>query len=390
MNDAEDSQQSGSGLQQIRFTPGQAKTIASSLTLLATSVVLAFCAVVLWVIVVFCSAFSGVLMPIVVAAVLTLLLKPFYNWLHEKRKLKPFWAVAVIVLSIVLPLLFIMGFAGFVIFTQLVELIEKVPGWYQKLVAVGVNYFPQVQSLWYEYEVGPRLTDFMETNTAEIIARVQAIAGSTFKAGVSATSWVGGLLGWLMVPIYLVFFLTLPTFKASDLESGLPFFKPQTRKNVVYLFTEFFAILVTFFRGQLVVALAQGVLYAFGFWAIGLEFGLAIGFALGLLNIIPYLGNIVGLAVALPTAYFQPGGGWELLALTILVFIVVQVVEGMILTPKIMGDKTGLHPVAIIVAILFWGTALDGILGMILGIPLTAFLVVFWRLLREKYIRELV
>jgi len=65
-------------------------------------------------------------------------------------------------------------------------------------------------------------------------------------------------------------------------------------------------------------------------------------------------------------------------------------IEGYFLTPKIMGDRTGLHPVVIIIAIFFWGSALNGIAGMILAIPLTAFLVVFWRLAREKYVKELV
>ena len=68
----------------------------------------------------------------------------------------------------------------------------------------------------------------------------------------------------------------------------------------------------------------------------------------------------------------------------------VQVIEGYVLTPRIMGDRTGLHPMVIIFAVLFWGTALGGILGMILAIPLTAFLVVFWRLAKEKYIAELI
>ena len=72
----------------------------------------------------------------------------------------------------------------------------------------------------------------------------------------------------------------------------------------------------------------------------------------------------------------------------LLVFVVVQLIEGYVLTPRIMGERTGLHPMAIIVAVFFWGSALDGILGMILAIPLTAFLVVFWRLAKEKYIEE--
>ena len=73
----------------------------------------------------------------------------------------------------------------------------------------------------------------------------------------------------------------------------------------------------------------------------------------------------------------------------LIVFAVVPVIEGYVLTPRIMGSRTGLHPMVIIVAIFFWGAALDGILGMILAIPLTAFLVVFWRLAKEKYIGEL-
>ncbi len=376
-------------LRHIRFSSSQIKVITSSLTILAASVVVAFGFGLIWLIFQFCSYFSSVLIPIAVAAVLTLLLKPYYGWLHIKRGLKPALAVAVIMSSFFLPLLIVIGLSGFVIFSQMAELIEKVPVWYQKIAASGGEVFPQIQSLWNEYEIGTRLTEFTQAHTAEIVNRLQNLIGSMFEAGLNASSWLGELLGWLMVPIYLIFFLTLPPFKTQDLESGLPFLKSGTRKDVVYLFTEFFAILVTFFRGQLVVALAQGLLYAVGFWAVGLEFGFAIGFALGLLNIIPYLGNIVGLAVALPTAYFQPDGGWMVLGLTVVVFAVVQVIEGMILTPKIMGNKTGLHPVAIIVAILFWGTAMGGIMGMILAIPLTAFLVVLWRLMREKYIREL-
>lgn len=374
----------------IRFTPSQAKTIATSVTVLAASIVIAFCGVFLWLLAQFFLYFSGVLAPLLVAAVLTLLLKPFYNWLHHRRGLKPALSVAVIMLSVLVPLLVVLGFSTFIIISQVASLIENIPGWYEKIVASGSAFFPQIQNLWHEYAIGSRLTEFAQSHAAEIAGRLQTMIGSTVKAGLDASSWLGGLFGWLMVPVYLAFFLTLPPVRVKHMESGLPFLKPETRKDVIFLFTEFFAILVAFFRGQLLVALAQGVLYAFGFWLIGLEFGFAIGFILGLLNIVPYLGNIVGLAVALPTAYFQPDGGWIVLVLTVIVFAIVQALEAMVLTPRIMGEKTGLHPVAIIIAILFWGTALDGIVGMILAIPLTAFLVVFWRLVREKYIREIV
>ena len=191
-----------------------------------------------------------------------------------------------------------------------------------------------------------------------------------------------------MLPVYFAFFLMADPGRFSNLEKYLPFLKPETRKDVVYLAQEFVNIVVSFFRGQLIVALLQGLLFAIGFSLVGLKYGFVLGLVLGFLNIIPYLGSIVGLAVALPLAFFQKGGGWMLVAWVLVVFTVVQLIEGYLLTPKIMGDRTGLHPVAIIVAIFFWGSALGGILGMILAIPLTAFLVVFWRLAKDKYIEE--
>jgi predicted PurR-regulated permease PerM len=129
----------------------------------------------------------------------------------------------------------------------------------------------------------------------------------------------------------------------------------------------------------------MGVLLALGFSIIGLKFGLFIGLALGVLIIVPYLGTILGLVAAVPLAFLQPDGGWKLVGLVLLVKIGVQVIEGWVLTPKIMGDRTGLHPVAIMVAIFFWGTAFGGVLGMLLAIPLTAFFVTAWRLARHKY-----
>ena len=195
---------------------------------------------------------------------------------------------------------------------------------------------------------------------------------------------------WAFFPIYYSFFLMTETTKPADLKGYLPFLKPETRKDIVYLFGEFVNIMVAFFRGQLVIASIQGVLFAIGFSLAGLKYGAVIGITLGFLNIVPYLGNIIGLGTALPIAFFQEGGGIGRVVAVLVVFAIVQSIEGYFLTPKIMGDRTGLHPVVIIIAIFFWGTALSGISGMILAIPLTAFMVVFWRLAREKYVRELV
>jgi predicted PurR-regulated permease PerM len=190
-----------------------------------------------------------------------------------------------------------------------------------------------------------------------------------------------------VIPVYLFFFLLMRGEPTPKLGSHLPFLRANVREDVVFLASEFVDIVISFFRGQLVIGLCMGVLFAIGFSIVGLKFGLFIGLALGVLNIVPYLGTILGLAVALPLAFFQPGGGWQLVGLVVLVKVIVQCSESWVLTPKIMGHQTGLHPAAIIFAVFFWGTAFGGILGMLLAVPLTAFFVTAWRLAKRKYFR---
>ena len=135
----------------------------------------------------------------------------------------------------------------------------------------------------------------------------------------------------------------------------------------------------------------MGVGYAIGFSIAGLKFGIALGLFFGVLNIIPYLGTILGVVSVFTVSYLQTGGvldsgQWNVVLGCGLTFLVVQLLESYWLSPRVMGDRTGLHPVVIIASVFFWGTAFQGVLGMILGIPLTAFLIVFWRLLRKKHL----
>lgn len=241
-----------------------------------------------------------------------------------------------------------------------------------------------------EQGVGDQVRQELGQRGGWLAAQGALLARQLAAAGFGVAQMLGGLFSWVVLPVYLVFLLTSRPVRISQLSQLLPFLKPETRGDIVYLASEFVGILVAFFRGQLLIAGAQGVLYALGFGLAGLSYGVALGLTLGFLNIIPYLGNIIGLGVALPLAYFQPGGGWELVAWVMAVFCVVQMVEAYFLTPRIMGNQTGLHPMAIIFALFFWGLAFGGLLGMILAIPLTAFLVVFWRLLKAKYLKEIV
>ncbi|HAD21795.1 MAG TPA: hypothetical protein DCF87_06745 [Opitutae bacterium] len=196
-----------------------------------------------------------------------------------------------------------------------------------------------------------------------------------------------------VIPIYLFYFLGTNRNLIDDLEKELSFLSQSIREDLIFLLKEFVGIMVAFFRGQLLIGMIMGIGYAIGFSISGLKFGITLGIFFGLLNVVPYLGSIIGISTALVLAYLQPGGiadggGFGILIGCGITFSVVQLFESYFLTPKIMGEQTGLHPVVVIVSIFFWGTALGGILGMIFGIPLTAFLIILWRLLCKKYFRS--
>ena len=127
----------------------------------------------------------------------------------------------------------------------------------------------------------------------------------------------------------------------------------------------------------------MGLMLGIGLFLSGVKFGFILGFGAGLLNIIPYFGTIIGLGIIIPVAFFQASGGVLLVVVALTIFIVVQLIEGYYLTPKIMGDKTGLHPTVIIFSVFFWGTALDGVLGMILAIPFSALIVAIYPKLHD-------
>ena len=202
-------------------------------------------------------------------------------------------------------------------------------------------------------------------------------------------SSLGMLAGISFVPLFLFFTLlsgNLLRGKASEL---LSIFHKPTQQKVLYFMDVFVGYVSAFFQGQLIIAVSMGTLYALSFTLIGLKFGVLVGLVLGLLNIVPFLGTLIGLLVVLPMAYFQPDGGIELLLLTGLVFAAVQLVESWLLTPKIMANHSGLHPALVVISLFFWGTALSGIIGMVLAVPLTAFFVAIWSEIKTSLKRSL-
>jgi len=374
----------------IEFSDRQRMTIAVAVTILSAVVIILAVGALLWLVGTFLQRFSNVFLPIAVAAVAALVVDPYYEFIRSRLKLGRVPALIAVLLSLLIPIVGLGWFFGDLLIDQVKGLIGAFPQWWTAAVGWVTEHAPQLVQLYNETAIGRAVGDAVEGQSGAVVDAVQYLGRQALTAGAGVLSWIGALLGWVVTPVYFAFFLMADAKRIDNIDRFLPFLKPETRRDVAYLIREFVTIVVAFFRGQLIVAFLQGLLFAVGFTAVGLRYGIVIGLSLGFLNIVPYLGNVIGLATALPLAFFQDGGGLGRVAAVLVVFAVVQTIEAYLLTPKIMGDRTGLHPVVIIVAIFFWGSAFGGIMGMILAIPLTAFLVVFWRLARDKYMPELV
>lgn len=375
-------------MSELEFSDRQKSTVAFAITLLCAVVILCFVGFLLWLAGAFITRFSAILLPLAVAGVLALMLKPYHRWLTARFRNRPVLGVLGVYLSVLIPLTLGALALSVRVAGEAMDLAAKVPVWSQEFQERMEEDRPALQQFWEKHNISERLQKTLSDNKEALLQSLARVGGIAVDAWTGVFRSVAGLLSWVVLPVYLAFFLMGKPVTRSQVEGLFPFLKEQTRKDITYLIFEFIGIVVTFFRGQILIAFCQGLLFAVGFSIVGLEYGFSLGLILGFLNIIPYLGSMVGLSIALPLAFFQDGGGLLKVALVVGVFTLVQCIEGYVLTPKIMGDRTGLHPLAIIVAIFFWGTVFGGITGMVLAIPLTAFLVVLWRLAKTRYIRE--
>ncbi len=359
----------------------------AALTVLAFAVLVAAAAGVAWALYRFLTAFSHILLPLAVGALAALVFRPWFRGFQQRLRLPPILALAAVFAAVAgLLAAFALAF-GNLLASQVGDLVRQAP----EAVAAAYRFVlaeaPLVVDFLEDHPMGRQIRDFLVSQRATLVEGATLLGERIFAAGAGIVEGVLGLLGWAIVPLYFGFFLLWEP-PPADPARLLPFLKPKTRDTAFRLGREFVNILVVFFRAQLAVAFLQGLLVAIGFTLIGLDYGFLIGLFLGLLTIIPYLGTTVGFVTAVPLAWAQPDGSLLVAALAAGVLVATQLIEGWILTPRIMGDRTGLHWMAIIVAVLFWGSALGGLTGTLLAIPLTAFAVSAWRLVRERYAVE--
>lgn len=320
---------------------------------------------------------APVLTPFAVAALLAWLGDPLVDRL-ERRRLSRGAAVTLVFAVMTLATLLAVIALVPLLERQIARLIEKLPQ--------GVAWANGVVLPWLESNLGVGFERFDPGSLIEMVKahwqQAGGIASTVLGTVTSSGLAIVGFLGTLaLLPVVTFYFMRDWDAMVERVRELLP---RHVEPTVSRLARESDQVLAAFLRGQLAVMVLLGLFYSIGLWLVGIDLALLIGMIAGLVSFVPYLGVIVGGGMALVAAAIQYQDFLHPL-LVLGVFVVGQLLEGFVLTPKIVGDQVGLHPVAVIFAILAGGT-LFGFLGVLLALPVAAVGMVVLREAHRQYL----
>jgi predicted PurR-regulated permease PerM len=278
-----------------------------------------------------------------------------------------FTLVLVISLLVTLPL----------IGRQVDILIQKLPQW---LDTVQRDLLPWIESRLAIDIAHFDLNDLRQLITQHWQAAGGIVAGVWQQVAGSSMAMLAAVANIVLIPVVAFYLLRDWDLMMANVRDSLP---RSWEPKVVVVACECDEILGAFIRGQLLVMLALGIIYSLGLMVVGLELALLLGLLAGLASVVPYLGFIVGITAASVAAYFQ-FYEWLPLLWVAAVFGIGQALESMVLTPLLVGDRIGLHPVAVIFAIMAGGQ-LAGFVGVLLALPVAAVIMVWLRHLHRSY-----
>ncbi|WP_249325486.1 AI-2E family transporter [Vreelandella boliviensis] len=318
---------------------------------------------------------DAVLMPFIAGMILAYLADPLANRFQRWGMNRPF-AVSSVFLVLLVVLVASLLILIPLLVQQLKQLGEAIPGifnWVENRLA------PQVQE-WTGYDLTAELTNARETlveNWRDAGGYLAQVLGQIGRSGMAFASWITYVA---LIPVVTFYLLLDWNRLLANIANLVP---RQWADDTFRLARRCDEVLSSFLRGQLLVMLCLGIIYAVGLTLMGLNFGLLIGFVSGLVSIVPFLGFIVGLVIALVVALFQYATWWAVLGV-IIVFSIGQMAESVVLQPKLLGDKIGLHPVAVIFAVLAGGN-LFGLTGVLLALPVAAVILVLLKEVKVRY-----
>ncbi|MEP1768641.1 MAG: AI-2E family transporter [Sulfitobacter sp.] len=314
---------------------------------------------------------GDVLLPYIIGSALAYFLDPVADKL-ERMGLTRMMATALITVVAVMIFVIMALLVIPTLVSQTINLIAIAPDLARQVAAFFVEQFPSL------LEEGSTL----QTSILSIGNAIQESGGELLDTALSSAAGLFNLLMlFVIVPVVAVYMLLDWDRMIAQVDGLLPRDHAPTIRRLA---REIDKTLASFIRGMGTVCLILGTYYAIALMLVGLQFGLVVGFIAGLVTFIPYLGALIGGALAIGLALFQFWGDWVTIGMVAGIFMAGQAAEGNILTPKLVGNSVGLHPVWLILALSVFGT-LFGFVGMLIAVPVAAALGVIARFGVEQY-----
>lgn len=321
----------------------------------------------------------SILTPFIVAALIAYLLDPAADKLEAKGCNRTiavvlifsvFSIVVLLLLALLLPLML----------SQLFDFIQQIPAYLQAIQQLINPLLERYMGVATERFDAEKLKELLQGHWKEAGG---ALSNILAQAGSSAFAAAAAFANIVLVPVVAFYLLRDWDVIVAKMQGFIPKRWYNQSLNIINDCNE---VLSAFLRGQLLVMTGLGIIYSVGLGLVGLKLALFIGMLAGLASIVPYLGAFLGILIASIAAYVQ-FQDFMPVVYVMLVFMVGQGIESMLLTPLLVGDKIGLHPVAVIFAIMAGGQ-LAGFVGILTALPVAAVLMVLIRLLISRYLKS--
>jgi len=372
-------------------TPAQRKICWNALTTLAFGSMVCIGILVAWILIQGLGLLQPVIIPLAIATILAYLLNPVVAWLC-RRGFHRTWSVIAVFAIFIFCVIGLFCWIGPILQRQVNTLVKNLPAYaqhVQSLITTSSDFISNfLESSQHRAETQPGtihdyaanlITEGIQWLQQKIPAMVNAL-GHFLKNSIGGVFGIFGTLASLILVPIVLFFLLLesPAIKASW-SSYIPLPPSPLKNEIASLLLEINNIIIDFFRGQLLVSLVDGAMIAAALMIfVHLDFALLIGIMVGILGLIPYAGIIICWIPAVLIAAAQFGDWWHPLLVTV-VFLIANNIDGIFVSPRIVGHSVGLHPLTIILSVFTWSILLGGLLGAILAVPLTASLLVLLR-----------
>lgn len=321
---------------------------------------------------------GDVLLPFVAGLVLAYLLDPVASW-FERRGISRLWATIFILSTFILLFILTLVLLVPVLAQQLSVFIARLPSYVSQLQAIASERGgPLLQRL----GLGSGMGDAQKV-IADFGGQAAAWAARVGQSALAGGQAIASIVSLLVITPVVAFYLLVDWDRMiSAIDGWLPVRHKDTIRGLA---AQMDSAIAGFIRGQSLVCLLLGSFYAVALWMMGLNFGVLIGIVSGFLSFIPYIGSITGLLLAVGVALVQFWPDWKMPMIAFIIFASGQFVEGNFLSPKLVGEAVGLHPVWLMFALVAFGS-LFGFVGLLLAVPLAAMVGVLARFALGQYL----